>query len=49
MLAGGGFVDDEGELVLGPHAPHIFHGGTPNEIIVMPVAVAGEKIRVVQE
>ena len=70
MLAGGGFVDDEGELVLGPHvmivlpnlsdaegiphadysdAPHIFHGGTPYEIIVMPVAAAGEKIGVVQE
>lgn len=74
MLAGGGFVDDKGELVLGPHvmialpdladaegirhveyadapqhvdAPHIFHGGTPYEIIIVPVAAAGEKIQVV--
>lgn len=68
MLAGGGYVDDEGQLVLGPHvmialpnlsdaegiphaehsdAPHIFHGGTPYEIIIVPVAAAGEKISVV--
>ena len=74
MLAGGGYVDDAGELVSGPHvmialpdladaegipqveyadapehvgAPHIFHGGTPYEIIIMPVAAAGEKIQAV--
>ena len=68
MLAGGGFVDDEGGLVLGPHvmialpdledakgippadhsdAPHIFHAGTPYEIIIMPVGAAGQKIQVV--
>lgn len=76
MLAGGGFEDDSGAPIVGPHimlalpdradaegiqhveyvgvtpeadTPHIYHGGTPYEIVIVPVAAAGEWIQVMEK